>query len=97
MTPKRLKYFKTKYHAIELSQGRGIYNQGIYGVSVIDITTMESCKKSVKLYQSLTSALYAIGHIQEHDKLQSNKAQPWCTMDTTDQGESTNEDKSIED
>lgn len=80
MCPNRLKYFKTKYHAIELSKGRGIMGQAIYGVSVIDISTMESCKHCTRLFQSQTSALYYIGHIQENDKLALNKHVLWCTI-----------------
>lgn len=79
MCPNRLKCFKTRYHAIELSQGRGIYDQNIYGVTVIDLHTMESCKKSTSLYQTLTSAMYAVGRIQDNDRLKVNQFQLWCT------------------
>lgn len=87
MTPKRLKYFQTKYHAIELAQGTGIMHQNIYGVSLIDITpdregngkeseklSYARCKESEKLFQSLTSALYYVGRIKENDTLSFM----WC-------------------
>ena len=79
MTPNIVKYFQTKYHAIEISQGRGISNQNIYGVSVIDLDTLERCQHSGNLYQSLTSALYAAGRIKDYDRQKSNRIKLWCT------------------
>ena len=79
MTPTIVQYFKTKYHAIEISKGRGIYDNPIYGLSVIDLHTMESCKKSTSLYQTLTSALYAVSRIKDNDRLKVNQFQLWCT------------------
>ena len=51
MTPNVIKYYNTKLYAVELSSGRGIYNQPIYGVSVIDKGTKELRPDKSTLFQ----------------------------------------------
>jgi len=67
-TPNVMQYTLTKALAIELSSGRGILNQPIYGVTVIDRQDPESFCKLTNLFQSESQARNYIDRLKRYSK-----------------------------